>query len=111
MLYLAIQPRTLEVLEFLGLREKIERRGTKICEYAVHVRTVDKSLKRHSGGLEVVPPTSYPCSVIIDKGDVEENLEGRLQEKDHSVRRGAELIHIYAAQGAKHSVLQGSRLE
>jgi 2-polyprenyl-6-methoxyphenol hydroxylase-like FAD-dependent oxidoreductase len=86
---LIVQPRTLEVLEPLGLTAKLIERGNSAAIVHLHrgPRVVSISLSSHS-----VKDTSYPFLLAIPQREVEAVLEANLGDAGVRVERGTELI-------------------
>lgn len=83
----AIQPRTLEALEPLGVVERLVGAGVRGAGFQVH--DGERSLLRAAyDGLE----TPYPYMLLISQQTTEELLERRLHELGGGVRRGFRLL-------------------
>ena len=83
----AIQPRTLECLQELGVNDRLIAAGTPGTGFQLH--DGERSLLRVPyGGLD----TRYPFMLLISQQTTEEHLERRLHELGGTVHRGYRLL-------------------
>lgn len=100
---IAIQPRTLEVLEASGATARIVKKG-------VPVRTLAFRTSSHqfSWSLDHVPGP-HPYVTILGQHETEEILELRARELGLLVERGVELVHLAPTDGGVEVILDRGR--
>lgn len=85
---LAIQPRTLEVLDTLGLASTLVERGNDAVEVKLHAGGRVVSFPLFDVGLN---DTAYPFLLFLSQAETERALNAHLNERSVRVERGVEL--------------------
>ena len=89
---IGLQPRTLEVLQTLGLREDLESKGNRVGEVAFWGRDSKGKLILENIGTDNPNPTPYPYSLVIDQEAVESALKVDLKKRGHAINHSMELL-------------------
>jgi 2-polyprenyl-6-methoxyphenol hydroxylase-like FAD-dependent oxidoreductase len=85
---LAIQPRTLEVLDAIGLADTLVHRGNPAFQLAMHGPNRTARAPLFDIGLE---DTRYPFLLFLSQADTEAVLGDHLAERGATIERGVEL--------------------
>lgn len=93
---LAIQPRTLEVLERFGVSERLVREGTAAREIRLYTRGRVRSAPLGDLGLR---DTAYPYLLLLAQAETERALADHLATAGVRVERGVEVVRVRPAPG------------
>ncbi|HEX2773886.1 MAG TPA: FAD-dependent monooxygenase [Micromonosporaceae bacterium] len=88
---LAIQPRTLEVFEGLGVTDQIIAAGNRAVQVRMHVRHRVLSAPLFDLGLD---DTAYPYVLFLSQAETERILDEHLRATGVAVERGVELVDL-----------------
>jgi 2-polyprenyl-6-methoxyphenol hydroxylase-like FAD-dependent oxidoreductase len=89
---LAIQPRTLEVLEPFGVSERLVALGNRAVRVVVHARGRAVPLRLFDAG---VRDTAYPFLLFLSQSLTEQVLVDHLGERGVRVEHGTELVGLH----------------
>ena len=78
----------------MGLRERVEREGHKVSEYAIYARDSHSHLRRTRRGPSVAVSTPFPYTLAIDEGALVSILEEELLRHGHKVRRSIDVVSV-----------------
>jgi 2-polyprenyl-6-methoxyphenol hydroxylase-like FAD-dependent oxidoreductase len=87
---IAVQARSLEMLQKVGCAEELAARGRHITALRGYVDG-DPVIDAEFGD---VPHTPYPFLLLVSQSEMERSLRARLQELGGEVERGAELVGL-----------------
>jgi 2-polyprenyl-6-methoxyphenol hydroxylase-like FAD-dependent oxidoreductase len=87
---LVVQPRTLEVMDLIGLADEFVRRGYPAPGLNVGLGTGKKPVAVEMQGLD----TRFPYLLVQPQEDTKELLESRLNEHGVAIERGVELVDV-----------------
>lgn len=100
---LAIQPRTLEVLDGLGVGSELVARGNRTVQLRMHVRGRVLTVPMFDLGLE---DTAYPYLLFLSQTETERILQERLATLGVAVEREVELKDLVATADTVTAVLR-----
>jgi 2-polyprenyl-6-methoxyphenol hydroxylase-like FAD-dependent oxidoreductase len=100
---LALQPRTLEVLDPFGVTDELVRRGNPAVRALLHVggRVIPVGL--FDIGIE---DTAYPYLLFISQAETEHILGDDVTRRGTSVERGVELVELVQGSGSVSCLLR-----
>lgn len=91
-----LQPRTMEVLQSLGLADRILHTGRHLWEFAFWERTKGKFIKRSFIAPTMTEEARYKQVITINQGLVEKEFEdGLLRYGGKGVQRNSKLVDVY----------------
>ncbi len=94
---LAIQPRTLEMLNGFGVTERLVERGNPAVQLRMHLpRGVAVQLPLFDIGFQDTP---YPYLLFLSQAETERVLTEHLSQQDVPVERGTELLRLERESG------------
>ncbi len=107
---LAIQARTLEILQGLGIAERLVSAGRTSTRLMIHFE--DRVAEAELGGFRV-PDTRFPFILFLSQAETERIYDDHLVARGVRVERGVELVEFSARDTGVHCTLrhQGGREE
>ena len=90
-----LQPRTLEVLQTLRLKETLEKQGSHVRETASWSQNPDRQFlaqEKIEGWTDT--STLFPYDLVLNQGSLETSLEQQLASRGVVIDRSLELVHL-----------------
>jgi 2-polyprenyl-6-methoxyphenol hydroxylase-like FAD-dependent oxidoreductase len=101
---LAVQARTLEILQSLGLGEALAARGNPSARLALHFEG-NAAAQVQLGGF-AAKDTRFPFILFVSQAETEDLLSTHLTESGATIERGVELLSTTPGEDAVHCVLR-----
>jgi 2-polyprenyl-6-methoxyphenol hydroxylase-like FAD-dependent oxidoreductase len=93
---LAVQARTLEILDALGLGDRLVKRGSTSTRLAIHLGA--RRVASATLGPTSIATTRYPFILFVSQAETERVLGEHLSGSGVSVERGVELVRFYLSE-------------